>query len=110
MNFGDVSGELIALHLGDGTRANMACFVVAVAKALASESFHLGQSLEHFLAKSCFQISSFFIRNSVMGAVFLMMRSLLSSFRFLYFPSPHCLPLSPGGMVVVVIVGLLGGI
>ena len=35
-NFHNISGELITLHLGDGTCSNLACFVVAVAKALAT--------------------------------------------------------------------------
>ena len=118
-NFCDVSGELIALHLGGSACSNVACFVVAVAKhsprihqqahMKTTESFHLGWSREHFPVKSCLQISSSFMRNSVMGAEFLMMRSPLLSFRFLFFFPPHCLSLSPGGVTVVVVVGFLGG-
>ena len=102
-NFCDVSGELIALHWGGSACSNVACFVVAVAKhsprihqqahMKTTESFHLGWSREHFPVKSCLQISSSFMRNLVMGAEFLMMRSPLLSFRFLFFFLPiacHC--------------------
>jgi hypothetical protein len=55
---------------------------------------HLGRSLVHFPAKLRFQTSSSFMRNSVMGAVFLITRSspTLSVFLLLFF----CFPLSLG--------------
>ncbi len=105
----DVGLELAAFRLGDSTCSKVARLVVAVDEAFAADVpagahpfFAPLRSVAGaiFPAKSRFQISPCFIKNSVIGSVFLVMRASSSSPLFLFisfvFPFFFVVP-GPGG-------------
>ena len=101
------------LHFWDGACSNVACFVIAVAKALASNpsaGAHEGAGIVPLGAVPGAFSGKFSLPNLILlHEKFLMIRSPMLLFRFLFFPPPRCLSSSPGGMTMVVVVGFLGG-